>query len=83
MKINALIKHKEAIVVCDESGLVSMSYNVLLTTQEANVGVKHIIFIVTIKSTLTYTNCGKTGHFVEICHDRKSDALPSHGVRPS
>jgi hypothetical protein len=28
MKRNTLIKHKEAIVICGESGFVSLSYNV-------------------------------------------------------
>jgi hypothetical protein len=62
MKRNHLIEHKEAITVCEESGPISMSYNALLTTLEANVRVKHVIHFVTTKSTLTYTNCDKTDH---------------------
>jgi hypothetical protein len=62
MEINTSIEHKEATTVCEESRHVSMNYNVLLTTLEANVGVKLVILIVTIKSTLTYTNCGKIDH---------------------
>jgi hypothetical protein len=31
MKRNILIKHKEVVVVCEESGLVSMNYNVSTT----------------------------------------------------
>jgi hypothetical protein len=27
--------------------------------------------VVTAKSTLTCTNCGKTGHLMETCHNRK------------
>jgi hypothetical protein len=34
-KKNTLIKHKEAIVVCEESGHASLSYNALLTTPKA------------------------------------------------
>jgi hypothetical protein len=59
MKKSTLIKHKEAAIVCEESGHVSLSYNVLLTTLEANIVVKPTIPIVTTKSTLTNTYCGK------------------------
>jgi hypothetical protein len=71
MKRNTLIEHKEVAIVCEESGLVSLSYNVLLTTLKVNVVVKHVVLIVTVKSTLTYTNCGETGHLVVTCHNRK------------
>jgi hypothetical protein len=37
MKRKTLIEHKEVVIVCEESGPISMSYNVLLTTLEANV----------------------------------------------
>jgi hypothetical protein len=30
---------------------------------------------VTVRSTLTYTNCGKTNHLVETYHDRKEKVL--------
>jgi hypothetical protein len=39
MKRNTLIEHKEVVVICEENGPTSMSYNVLLTTLEANVRV--------------------------------------------
>ncbi len=71
MKRNTLIEHKEAIIVCEESGLFSMSYNVLLTTREANVGVKLLILAITTKSTLTCTNCGNISHSMETCHNKK------------
>jgi hypothetical protein len=72
MKINTLIEYKEAIVVCEESGHVNpMSYNVMLTTPKANARVKHVILIVTTKSTLTCTNCGKTNNSMESCHNIK------------
>jgi hypothetical protein len=48
-----------------------MNYNPLLTTREANVGVKLVIFVVIAKSTLTYINCGQICHSVETCHNRK------------
>jgi len=62
MKKNALIEHKEDVVVCEESGLVNMNYNVLLTTPKANARVKHVVPTVIAKSTLTYTNYGKIDH---------------------
>jgi hypothetical protein len=73
MKINTLIKHKEVVVVCEESGPINLSFNVLLTTLEANVGIKLIVLVVTTKSSLNYTNCGKTNHSVETCHNRKME----------
>ncbi len=35
MTRNTLIKHKEDVVICEESGLVITNYNVLLTQQES------------------------------------------------
>ncbi len=37
MKRDALIEHKKAAIVCEESGPISQSYNALLTTLEANI----------------------------------------------
>jgi hypothetical protein len=58
MRRNTLIKHKEVVVVCEESGPNSLNYNVLLTTPEANIIIKLVVPIVIAKSTLTCTNCG-------------------------
>jgi hypothetical protein len=33
---NTLIEHKEVVIICEESGPINLSYNVILTTQEAN-----------------------------------------------
>jgi hypothetical protein len=74
MKKYTLIKQKE-VVACKENGLVSLSYNVLLTTPKANIVVKHVVHVVTTKSTLTYTNCDKIGHLVETCHNMKRKVL--------
>jgi hypothetical protein len=75
MKRNHLIEHKEAIIVCEENGPISMSCNALLTTLDVNVGVKHVVHVVIVKSTLTCINCGKTGHLVESYHKRKRKVL--------
>jgi len=71
MKRDTLIEHKEVVVVCEESGHVSLSSNVLLTTPKANTIVKLVIPNVTTKLTLTCTNCGKTCHTLETCHNKK------------
>jgi hypothetical protein len=42
MKQDTLTKHKDNVVICDESGLVSLSYNVILTTPKVNIIVKPI-----------------------------------------
>jgi len=52
-----------------------MSYNILLTTPKVNARVKLVVPIVTTKSTLTCTNCGKINHLVETYHNRKREVL--------
>ncbi len=76
VKKDSLIEHKEVVVVCEESGPISLSYNVLLTTPEVNTIIKPIVLVVTTKSTLTYTNCDKTGHLIETYHSKKK-VVPS------
>jgi hypothetical protein len=43
MKRDTLIEHKEAVVICEESGLVSLIYNALLTTLDANIITKPML----------------------------------------
>jgi hypothetical protein len=71
MKINILIEHKEVIIVREENGHLNLNHNALPTTLEASTIVKHVVFVATIKLTLTCINCGKIGHSVETCHNRK------------
>jgi hypothetical protein len=71
MKRNILIEHKEDAIVCEENGHVNLNYNILPTKLEVNTIVKHVIFVVRAKSTLTFINCGKIGHLIETCHNRK------------
>jgi hypothetical protein len=75
MKRNILIEHKEVVVVCEENGSISLNYNVLLTTPNANSVVKPVVPTITTKSTITYINCGKTSHSMETCHNRKREVL--------
>jgi hypothetical protein len=74
MKRNTLIEHKK-VVVCEESGLLNLNYNVLLPTPKVNTIIKLVIPTITTKSTLTCTNCGKIGHFMETCHNMKREVL--------
>ncbi len=46
MKWNTLTEHKEAAIICEESGPINLSYNVLLTTPKANIVVKPIVHVV-------------------------------------
>ncbi len=69
MKWDTLIKHKEVVVICEENGPISLNDNVLLTTPEAIIVAKPIVPIVKTKFTLAYTNCGKTCHILETCHN--------------
>jgi hypothetical protein len=67
MKWNILIDHKKIFVVCEtllKSELISLNYNVLLTTLEINTIVKSVVHVTT-KSTSTCTNYGKIGHTLE------------------
>jgi hypothetical protein len=74
MKRNTLIEHKKIAILCEERGPVSLNYNALLTTLEANVVVKPIVPTIIVKSTLTCTNCGKIGHLMETCHNKEKEA---------
>jgi hypothetical protein len=71
MKQNTLIGHKETVIICEESGLVSLNYNVLLTTLEVSVVVKPVIIVVIVKSTSTCIKCDRTCHTFEIVITRR------------
>jgi hypothetical protein len=73
MKRDTLIEHKEVVVICEENGPISLGYNALITTPEANIIIKHVVHVATTKSTLTYTNYGKIGRLVKIYHNRKRE----------
>jgi hypothetical protein len=71
MKRDTLIEHKEVVIAHEESGHVSLSYNVPLITLEANIIVKLIVSIITTKLTSMCTNCRKTCHNFETRHNWK------------
>ncbi len=68
-----MIEHKEITIICEESGLISLSYNVLLTTPKANTTVKPIVPITTTKLALTCTNCGKISHSTKTYRNMKRE----------
>ncbi len=49
-------KHKEAVVICEESGLVTISYNVILTPPNINTIPKTIVSNISTKSLLICIN---------------------------
>ncbi len=50
MNKDTSIEHKEAAIICEESGLVNLSYNVSLTAPEANIVTKLVVLVVIVKS---------------------------------
>jgi len=72
---NTLIEHKEVVVTCEENGPVNLNYNILLTTPKTNTIIKHIVHVVTTKSTLACTNYGKTSHSAKTYHNEKKKVL--------
>jgi hypothetical protein len=52
MKRDTLMEHKKVVVVCEENGLIRLSYNILLTTLKTNTTTKHVIPIVTIEPNI-------------------------------
>jgi hypothetical protein len=42
----------------------------MLTTPNISIITKHVVFVVTTKSTTIYINCGKIGHILETSHNK-------------
>jgi len=49
-------KHKEVVIICEESGLATISYNVILTTPNINTTAKTIVSNISTKSFLICIN---------------------------
>jgi hypothetical protein len=49
MKRDILKEHKKVVIVCEESGPISLSYNILLTMSETDRIAKHVVPIATTK----------------------------------
>jgi len=71
MTRDTLIKHKEAEVNCEESGLVITNYNALITQPKCKPVAQPIVTYTTTRQQLTCSNCGKISHVKKTCHNRK------------
>ncbi len=47
-----LMEHKKATIICEESGPISLSQNILLTTSKTNRIAKHVVPIATTKPSV-------------------------------
>jgi hypothetical protein len=47
------------------------NYNTLITSPKFKLVAQHVVTYIIIKQQLTCSNCGKTGHVKETCHNRK------------
>jgi hypothetical protein len=68
---DTLIKHKEATMIYEESGLITTNDNTLIIQLKFKPIAQPIVTYTTIKQQLTYLNCGKIGHAKETCHNMK------------
>ncbi len=75
MKKNTLIKHKEVVVICEESGMVIANYNALRTHPKSKLVAQPSVTYITFKQHLTCSNCGKISHAKETCHKIKKENL--------
>jgi hypothetical protein len=62
MMRSTLMKHKEAIMIYEESGLVIANYNVLIIQPKSKPVAQPIVTYTTIKQQLTYLNYGQIVH---------------------
>jgi hypothetical protein len=62
MTRDTLIKHKEIVMIFEESGLVIANYNVLIIQLESKPVAHPIVIYTTTRQQLTGSNCGKTCH---------------------
>jgi hypothetical protein len=65
-----MIKHKEVVVICEESGLIIANYNALIAQLESKLVTQSIVIYTIVKQYLTCSNCGKTCHVKETCHNK-------------
>ncbi len=76
MTRNTLIKHKEAIIICEESGLIITNiYNALPTQLEVKLVTQLIVNYTTNKQQLTCSNYRKIGHAKENYHNIKREEV--------
>ncbi len=61
MTRDTFIKHKEATVICEESGPVIVNYNALILQLKSKPITQPIVIYIIAKQQLNYSNCGKIG----------------------
>ncbi len=62
MTRDTLIKHKEVVMIFEESGPIIANYNVFIIQLESKPVAHPIVIFTTIRQQLTCSNCGKTSH---------------------
>ncbi len=77
---DTLIKHKEAIVICEESGPVIANYIALSTQPESKPIAQPLINYTIVKQPLTCSNYGITSHAKEIYRNKKREEAIIHVV---
>ncbi len=80
MTRDTFIKHMEAIMICEESGMVITNYNALIIQPESKSVAQPIVHFTMTKQPLTCSNYGKTGHAKETYHNRKKEIHVIHVV---
>jgi len=73
MMRNTLIKHKKAIVICEENEPIIANYNALITHPKSKPVTQPIVTYTIIKQYLTCSNYGKASHVKETCHNKKKE----------
>jgi len=63
--------HKEIAIIYEESGSVIINYNALIPHTKSKLVTQLVIIYIVVKQYLTCSNCGKTNHAKETCHNRK------------
>lgn len=75
MTRNTLIKHKELVVICEESRLVITNYDTLIIQPLSKPVTWPIVTYTTSKQQLTRSNYGKTNHAKKTCHNGKREEV--------
>jgi hypothetical protein len=73
MARDTLIKHKEVVMIYEESGSIIANCNALIIHLESKLVPQLVFTYITIKQWLTYSNCGKTSHAKKTCHNKKKE----------
>jgi hypothetical protein len=70
---NTLIKHKEIVVICEESRLVIANHHTLITQPKSKLVAQHVVTYTIARQQLTCSNYGKIGHVEKPRHNKKKE----------